>query len=667
MKIVALLTLSVLLFAKEDMLNLLDDLNDASQISTKTKLNINKTPAIVSILHADELQKFGITSVYEALETVPGIEISMGIAGAKQINMRGNKSLVTDKLKFMVDGISINAELSGANHFYLNMPIENIERIEIIRGPASALYGSFAHIGVINVITKASTHKKGILFLRGSSEGSNNIGFTQHVNNENIKVALSGSFQSNDNSREYEYSYPGLASGPYTSYEDFTSTSFGVNIELYKDFSFDSKYLTLDMQNYFGYGAWPIVQDPKNLVHTSWVNELEYAPRITENLSLDLKAGYKEYGMVGKSRTTPYSALIANSHDLIADGDYHEATLYTDLLLNYNYNAHNLTVGTYLAQTKVKTTSYKLNTTTFPVTPTSPINSDNAIYPISGGGLVDNIKRKQYAFYFSDVITLSEKWMANVGLRYDHYSDVDSACSPKLSLLYAHDDKQTYKLIYQNSFRAPTFIETYGTEQPFKVDSELNSETIDTFEFAYRYENGFNSWINLNFFYSKMKDFIFRDSDLILKNGPDASSYGAELEFKFPIYSSTTLQANYSYVHSEDENNQKTPMIANHLANVLISYQISKDWHTGTHIRYVGERSREEGDLRDPLKAYTSFDQTLSYTYKDFLIQASVKNIFDQEIVYSESMGDNLSSGTYVNDLERDGRVFWLNAQWKFK
>jgi outer membrane receptor for ferrienterochelin and colicin len=108
-------------------------------------------------------------------------------------------------------------------------------------------------------------------------------------------------------------------------------------------------------------------------------------------------------------------------------------------------------------------------------------------------------------------------------------------------------------------------------------------------------------------------------------------------------------------------------MVANHLANLMISYQISKDWHTGTHVRYVGEKSREQGDSREKIAAYTTFDQTLTYTFKDFLIQASVKNIFDEDIVYSEAMGNNLSSGTYTNDLQRDGRVFWLSAEWKFK
>ena len=662
MKLLALLTTSALLLASEDMLNLLDDLKSASEISTKTKLNINKTPAVVSILESDELQKLGFTSVYEALESVPGIDISMGIGGGKQINMRGNKSIVTDKLKFMVDGISINAELSGANHFYLNMPIENIERIEIIRGPASALYGSFAHIGLINVITKASTHKRGTLFVRGSSKGSKNIGFTQHFNSENIKLALSGSFEANDNSREYE-NYSLLPNhGPFTSYENFKEKSLNLNLELYKDISLVSKYLELEIQNHFGYGTWPIMQDPKSLLHASWVNELRYAPKITNEVTLDLKLGYKEYGMSGDSRVIPYSTLQPKPpyppYDLIAGGVYKERTLYTDLALNYKDDVHAVTFGAYLGHSSVRNPTYYTNIVTL---------SEEMLNSIEGGGIKDKIDREHYAFYFSDVIALSSRWMANVGLRYDDYSDVDTAFSPKLSLLYMADEHQSYKLMYQNSFRAPTFVELHGTQAPFIGDENLDSETIDTLEFAYSYTRGFNTWLSLNFFYSQMQNFIYRDTDFTLKNGADASSYGGEFEFKTPLCSVATLQANYSYVSSKDSQGVATPFIANHLANAMLSYQISKDWHTGTRLRYVGERKREELDRRDALSAYATFDQTLTYKRKNFLIQGSIKNIFNQNIAYPAPLGNETSSGTYLNDLERDGRIFWLSAQWKFE
>lgn len=652
MKIIFILLATLLLYS-DDTINLLEDLDNASKISTRTKLNISKTPSIVSVLHTKELQKIGITNLYTALETVPGIEISMGLAGAKQINMRGNKSLVTDKLKFMIDGISINNELSGANHFYLNMPIQNIERIEIIRGPASALYGSFAHIGVINVITKAATRKKNTLFIKGNTEGFTSLGFTQHLNEDSLRVALSASFERNDNTREYS-SYSLLPSNTlYKSYENFTSKSLNLNLNFYKNLSFVSKYLELETQNYFGYGAWPITKDPKSLLHTSFINEFTYTPSITREINAVLKAGYKMYSLKGASRILPYP-----QYDFIGEGDYKEKSLYTDLALNYSMHSHNIILGTYISRTKANNTSYKVS---------DPTLSEVTTISIEGGGLKEKIIRNQYALYLSDIYTISSQWSTNIGLRYDYYSDTDSGLAPKAALLYSYDEKQSYKLMYQHSFRVPAFTELYGSQIPYVGDKNLKPETINTLEFAYHYQRTFDSWFSINFFYSTLNDFIFKDSYYQFKNGKKSTSYGSELEFKFPIYNTMALQANYSYVNMQDEHSNPVPLIANHLANIMFSYQISREWNAGSRVRYVGERRREVGDTRENLTDYTRFDQTFTYMLKSVTLQASCKNIFNTHIIFPASLGNEITTGTYEEDIAQDGRLFWLSAEWRFR
>ena len=124
-----IVTYSTLLLANDvDKLGLLDDLQNASQIATRSNLNINKTPAVVTVLYSDELKKLGVVNLYEALGYIPGIELAMGNGGAKQIILRGNKGFLRDKLKLMIDGVSVNIELSGANYIYLDLPIDIIEK-----------------------------------------------------------------------------------------------------------------------------------------------------------------------------------------------------------------------------------------------------------------------------------------------------------------------------------------------------------------------------------------------------------------------------------------------------------------------------------------------------------------------------------------------------------
>jgi len=651
---IVLFLVSSLLAEQKDMLHLLNDLNEASDLATKTKLNINQTPSIVSILHADELKKLGIVNLYKALETVPGIEISMGIGGGKQINMRGNKSIVTDKVKLMIDGVSVNNELIGSSFFYLDMPIENIQRIEIIRGPASALYGSFANIGVINVITKASTHKKGTVFLNTSSEGFSNVGFTQHLNSKNLKVGIDGHFVHNKNSREYSHYSLIPTNDTYSSYENAINKSLGLYVQAPQDFSLQMKFLQRTAQNYYGYGAWPIVQDPKALTHTSYFSEFKYAPKLSQDASLEFKAGYKQYKLVGFSRLVPYSKIAPPSYDLIGDGYYKEEKLYSDLVLHYEYQNHQLLFGTYYSYAKESQTSYYYNNRAVSEEPT-----------ILKNGIAEHISRRNYAFYFNDIYTLSNSVRANIGLRYDHYSDADSGYSPKLALLYNYDEKQNYKLIFQHSFRVPSWIETYGTNQPFIGSETLKSESVNTVEFAYRYQNSLQSWFNINFFYSNMNHFIYRAPDYTLQNGKDTYSYGSEVEIKIPIDENGHMQANYSYVNMKDKHNQEVPFIANNLANLMFWYNFTTSFATASKVHYSGEKKREKQDTRDTLASYTTFDQTLSYNYGAFLFQASVKNLFDEHVSFPSPLGNEVTSGTYKDDFARDGRTFWLSLEWR--
>lgn len=474
-----------------------------------------------------------------------------------------------------------------------------------------------------------------------------------------MKIALSAFGQKNDYSQEYDNYSKLPTQGPFTSYEDFTDSSLALNLELYKNIHFLSRYLQHDTQNYFGYGAAPIIQDPKNIAHTSWINELEYTPYITKDLSADLKAGYKTYSMIGEARLYP-TTLLGTPSDFIGSGNYKEQKYYTDLSLKYKLSSNDIIMGAYFAQTRADNTTYYVNDYHTPPTPVS----DKTIYALPNGGLAEHIKRTQYALYLSDIINFNEKWSANIGLRYDNYSDAQNSFSPKLALLYNLNEKQSYKLLYQRSFRAPSLVEMYGSYTPFIGDPELHSETIDTVEFAYRYQRNFQSWMGMNLFYSQTQNFIYRDPTFHLKNGADTNSYGLELEFKQALLSVASLQGNYSYIDNRYKDNSSVPLSAKHLANLMLSYKLMHNFHSGTHLRYVGKREREESDTREALDAYTTLDQTFTYMYKDISLQASVKNIFDADVSFVAPIGSN---GTYLDDLAQTGRTFWLSAQWEFE
>jgi len=657
-----------------DELNLLEDLNLATEISTKTKLNSNKTPSIVSVLRSDELHQLGIRTVYEALELVPGIQTSIGTAGAKEINMRGNKSFIRDKMKLMIDGVSVNSELIGSSYFYLDFPIENIDRIEIIRGPAATIYGSFAHIGVINIITKSSKKKKNVYFMSHSSENRSNVGFTQKILENDVDIAIDGFFTNNKQSRETGPFTPITSQSAFQSREDYTNKSIGMHLDFKNNLSFLSRYIKLSTQNYYGYGDWPILDDPQKIHSTSLINELRYQPKISGLLS-DIKLGYKTYQFDGNSRLKPTSlsdfdtiaaalsgnTILAFPYDLLGQGLYKEDVLYSDILFKKKIDSHSLLFGAYFSQSKIKKTYYLTN---IPFSTTLD-QAQQAVRP--------NVKRDQYALFLNDIYDFNHQISFNFGLRLDKYSDVSSKISHKLAALYDANDKDTYKLIYQRSFRAPSFLELYGGSAPYIGDTSLKSEIIDTLEFSFAHQHSLKENYNINLFYSKMKDYIANDpATFRLFNNGNIYSYGLEVEGEYSLNSVTRFGANYSYVHMKDSSDHNAAYIANHLGNLILTHNLNSKITLGSRVRYIGEKKHLYNDTRSNTPDYLGFDQTVTYRYKNFSLQGSVRNLFDDERIDPSPLGNNTldlttGSGTYENDFHRDGRTFWISAKWEFE
>ena len=124
-------------------------LEQESELATKSKKNIDYLPGLITVLQQNELKRFGYKTVEEALELVPGIDFS-----SKGLIVRGiGNAFISGKTKIMLNGVAFNDAATSAAPYILRLPVEMIERVEVIRGPGSALYGEYAFSGVINIVT----------------------------------------------------------------------------------------------------------------------------------------------------------------------------------------------------------------------------------------------------------------------------------------------------------------------------------------------------------------------------------------------------------------------------------------------------------------------------------------------------------------------------------
>ena len=134
----------------------------------KRPRTVSKSPAIMSVITARQIRQMGARTVSDILEMVPGLDITMNRNGTREIGVRGILEEDSSKVKVLIDGHSINEPGSGGATFnFDDLVVVNIKRIEIIRGPGSALYGQNAFLAVINIITKDTADIDGFQLTTG--------------------------------------------------------------------------------------------------------------------------------------------------------------------------------------------------------------------------------------------------------------------------------------------------------------------------------------------------------------------------------------------------------------------------------------------------------------------------------------------------------------------
>ena len=147
--------------------------------SSRQKETVSKSAAIVSVLTQSDIESLGANTLYEALSCVPGVTLTETYFGYTSINVRGTlQSHYNNKVLIMINDHPTFETVTGSSHLEF-MPIHMVERIEVIRGPGSAVYGTNALSGVINIITRdASNITNTELYTRG---GSNKHGYAELI------------------------------------------------------------------------------------------------------------------------------------------------------------------------------------------------------------------------------------------------------------------------------------------------------------------------------------------------------------------------------------------------------------------------------------------------------------------------------------------------------
>jgi len=615
--------------------------------ASKREQRIQDSPSTISVISEEDIRESGAMSIPDLLKYIPGIDVMEITSSHWEVNARGLNQLRSNKMLVLIDGRSAYLDYFGGIIWdSLPVQLEDIKRIEIIRGPVSALYGANAFSGIVNIITKSPRESEGTnIFAYGGNLGNKRATIIHGGRNGKLGYKFSGHLRNIDSWRN----------------STITSEKRGIgNVKL--DYLINAKSsLSLDAGIEDGSVEQIILTSILKFNGTTNYAKLNYN-------YLDTK--FQFFWNHGNIESPSYVGYGENM--------YHKYNTFDGEL------QHTFNVGS--KNTVTVEGSYRFNT----------IESNN-------------IDRKHHqhliAGMFQDEFKPLEKVTLLFGVRADHHPLVSNNFSPRGSVIFEPANNHTFRLSVGQAFRNPPFTDSYLyvplepipvplPSPPFPPDLKteitilgnvaLNPERIRTYEFGYQTLLRRRARLKVNLFYNKITDFI-GTGDYVYKsfildpvsgdpvinpltgmpipseitqsfvNLGSADAYGGELETDVLVDSWIRVRANYSYLKMNNHytlNRYQSPpqnkvnLIGDFVfkngftINVLGHYVDMAKWDIDTDNDNIPEKHTT--------KSYFTFDTRLAYTIPNTNLNLvfSSLNIFNndhKEYPIGESIGRRFS------------------------
>ncbi len=604
-------------------------INATVNVTSKDAISARYAPGVVSVITKEEIHRMGARDLIDVLRHIPGFSFGLDLGGRVGLGIRGNWAN-EGKVLLLIDGTEMNEVLRSNLRFGNHYPVEFIERIEVIRGPGSVIYGGFAEYAVINIITLSSEEFSGTSFKwvngwMGDTRARNNRYFYIGGSWKNFAInfsTLNGEGQRSDRDyfsffqdlRDSTQNFGAVSSLADQSDMDPNFNNFYVRLGKLSYRSILDLYKSTDLSVIDSLGNRPVKTGLRLNFH-----ELKYEWEIKEHLTLTPKLSSSLQFPEVENATRPDSVNEALSDNFIRR--YRATTT-----INFE-------------------PSHRIN-----LLGGVEINLDRA-----ENTLFENGVRSRLVTSYLNVATYAQAFLnlpqfyLTTGLRFDYNDTFGSAFAPRVALSKRWNNFHI-KLLASGAFRAPTVGNValfFDEDFEIMVDSStlevtfVNSEDIEpeyTFvlEGEIGYQIGEHAFLTANFFditnYGTIVYGAFQDSTLIntlrnplaffyaYTNEDRSGSFGAEFEFKF-VKQWGYLGINYAYYTTAGQNvpasysvstfnpdeslrttveSDRVLGLARHRVNAQLYLDLSEDLSLGITANFYG--SRFGYVLLDPLE-----------------------------------------------------------------
>ena len=622
------------------------DLGETVVTATKTKLSEKKVPMSTTVITAEEMKQKGAYNVRDAIKNAVSIDVSRNGTSmvGNNVSIRG---MGTTETLILVDGRRIAGEDSAStmNAYELDrLNVNNIERVEILRGSGSAIWGSDATGGVINIITKKDQPAGGYAGVRtGSLESSVYGGFsTGDVGKLNLDVDFNLTKvrrETNEGSTNQYGPRRNISFHGDYKFNDHSGLDFGA--------SFMKEQLTSLAASTTAGSTTSYYDNNRSDYH------LKYYGFDNKN-DWEVQSYYSRLGKVGRTR----------SETSWTDFNHARYSTWVNEARNtYRMDKHNtLTYGMEFKNQKAGGTRFA-----------------NA----GGGTRVEeylgmespygSASQNSYSFYLQDEIELGDRLFFVPSVRFDHHGSFGSEWSPRVGMTYNLSKGSRIKVNYGKAFRAPTIFELYSQmiHSPIarmrvivEGNPDLEPEKSTNFDISLEGEKG-KATGKLTYFHNKISNLIDSQAEFRgfmngamtfiyrYRNVDKATFDGLEAETKYRFDKHWSARANYTYLDARDDNTgSRLTGRALNTGTVELSWtDAKKDPWTATLYNQWYQNYLTSANNKSYSYSLTNF--VVTKDIGKMSLYAGVDNLFNKKFDSTDS-------------IWTDGRVWRAGMEWKF-
>lgn len=601
-------------------------------VASRFEQDAADAPASVTVVTAAEIDRLGFRTLAEVLRSVTGV-FTIDDRNYTYVGMRGIVSPgdYNSRLLLLLDGQRLNENVYGAAYFGTEGPVDlsAVERIEVVRGPASSLYGASAVLGVVNIVTRNGYDAPG--WRVGAGIEGNDGALVDATwgrpgtNGTDVFLAASG----------------WRTDGEILNLPESGTTAPGADAD-------EATRLFASVER----NGWT--------VHALHSNRVRHVPT-------------GSYGTIpGDPRTRTQdrlSTVAAGWRGQVAGGSGFATVGYGD----YHYG------GRYAYETEELFDRVDGRWGTLEAGYDRGVGRHRVV---AGVGFQSNFRQSyasedsrgvdlvppthasssQWALFAQDEIRFGERWIASLGVRYDHYDSFGGTTNPRLAFIRRFERGGTLKFLYGRAFRAPNFSELAVEDGlTVKGNPDLEPERFETWELTYERRFGRGARWSVAAFAADLRDTIVQTLDpddglLVYRNAGEVDAEGVDLEIagrlgEVEMQAGATLQRN-----RDDASRDRLPYAPKTLVHGSAVVPLPGSGRLGATVRWIGDRLDRDGGS---VPGHAVIDLRAGFPLRrGFGVAFDVTNVLDR--AYADPVGEDVPA----TSVPQPGRNWRVTLRW---